>query len=223
MSTRSTKSKADELRAELRKICDRRARGDLKEKAFQRALADRTVDLFRAVVQERLAEGEDIFQEHHTIQAHFKLTQSVLKEPFQLATSLFATNRRLIRLRAMIKPNAPVNADESEQTVIDEVEFTHVREARTIRQIRLGEIGAGLIIAALAFLGQSWLSITGPFMLALGLLGVAHGLLLPNRWVEIVTAASSPADDPICIYALRKKSAKELVKYVRARIFRAKA
>jgi hypothetical protein len=180
------------------------------------------VDLFRAVVKERLFEGEEIFQEHHIIQAHFKMAQSVLKEPFQLATSLFATNRRLIRLRAMIKPNAPVRADESEQTVIDEVEFTHIREVKTVRQIRLGEIGAGLVILALAFLGRSWLSITGPFMLMLGLLGAAHGLLLPNRWVEIVTAESSPADDPICIHALRKKSAKKLVKYVRARIFRAK-
>ncbi len=81
----------DEIREDIRKLHLAHARGDLREKAFQRALAQRTMDLYRALAQSRLVPGERILKEHHVVEAHMKLTQSVMREPEQMATSLFLT------------------------------------------------------------------------------------------------------------------------------------
>jgi len=60
-----------------------------------------------------------------------------------------------------------------------------------------------------------YLSVTGLLMMGLGVLGMLHGLILPTRWVEVKTLESAPALDLIPIYALRKKSGRELVRFLR--------
>jgi hypothetical protein len=62
-----------------------------------------------------------------------------------------------------------------------------------------------------------WLAITGPLLIVLGALGMIHGLLLPTRWLEVRTRMGEN-QDPICIYVLRKKSARTLVRLLRQRI-----
>jgi hypothetical protein len=210
-----TKTDPDAIRKELLEILHKRERGDLNERSFQRAFTERTVDLFKVIVSQRLAQNEAILQEHHVIRSHFKVTQPVIKEPEQLATSLFATDRRLIRLRCMIQPNAPVRCDETDRTMIDKVPYDRIESLKMRRQVRSGEIGVGLTIAALAFIFQSMLQITGVFMVGLGLLGALHGALLPTRWIEVITIAPENPDDPILIHALRKKSARQLRRLLR--------
>ena len=55
--------------------------------------------------------GEEIAAEHHVVRQHLKFTRSVLRDADQLATSLFATDRRLIRLIALQHGGGPVGLD----------------------------------------------------------------------------------------------------------------
>jgi hypothetical protein len=59
---------------------------------------------------------------------------------------------------------------------------------------------------------HDWLSITGPFLAGLGILGVLHALLWQTRWIEVEIEKGSAPSEPILIYGLRKKTAKELVR-----------
>jgi hypothetical protein len=211
---------AEALRREIKGLYPKRARGDLTEKAFQKDLAERTVDLYRNLIQGRLAGEEAIQAEHHVVKAHMKVTQSVLRESEQEAVSLFATGRRLFRLKSTLTPDRPPTADRKDGTTVDEVPYNRIDALKLRRQIRLGEMGVGAAMCCFALLFSAWLSVTGPFMLGLGFLGMLHSLLLPTRWVEVVKVGPEPASGPILIYTLRKKSARRLRRYIREKIKR---
>jgi hypothetical protein len=211
----------DALRREIEGLYPKRARGDLTEKAFQRDLSKHTVDLYRKLIQGRLAGEEALQAEHHVVKAHMKVAQSVLREPDQEAISVFATDRRLFRLRSTLTPDRPPTADKRDHTTVDEVPYERIEALKLRRQIRLGEMGVGAAMCCFALLFSSWLSVTGPFMAGLGLLGMLHGLVLPTRWVEVIGVGPEPASGPILIYTLRKKSARRLVRYIREKIKRA--
>jgi hypothetical protein len=66
-------------------------------------------------------------------------------------------------------------------------------------------------------LGRSWLEITSTVLFLLGIAGALHGLLLPTRWAEVLERAPS-ASPPFQIWALRKKSARKLLRFLRERI-----
>ncbi len=202
------------LREEIRQLHLKYARGDLRERPFQNAVAERSVDLFRAVIKQRLASDEVILQEHHVIQSHFKWTRSVLREPEQLSSSYFATDRRLIRLRVNTRPDSPVRCDSSDQCMVDEAPYERILEIRTMREIRRGEALAGVAIAGVGLLFYSWLTITGPFMIGLGVLGIMHALLLPTRWAEVRTEGIPP-QECILIIAPGKRSGRRLIKLLR--------
>jgi hypothetical protein len=211
---------AEAIRREISGLYTKRARGDLTEKAFQRDLSERTVDLYRKLIQGRLAGEEAIRAEHHVVKAHMKVAQSVLREPDQEAISLFATDRRLFHLRSFLMPDRPPTADERDNTTVTEVPYERIETLKLRRQIRLGEMGVGAGMCCIALLFSSWLSITGPFMAGLGLLGMLHALLLPTRWVEVNVVGPEPASGAILIYTLRKKSARRLMRYIREKIKR---
>ena len=109
----------NELRQEIAELYPKRDRGDLRERDFQAQVAEKTVALYRAVIKESMAEGETIECEHHTIWTHFRLMQSILREPAQQATSLFLTDRKLYRVQSTIMPNQPPTADSQDQTVVE--------------------------------------------------------------------------------------------------------
>jgi hypothetical protein len=201
------------LRARIRELYPKRVRGDLTEKAFQHELTERTLDLYRALISMRMEEGESIVGEHHVVRSHFRLTQSVLREPEQEAISIFATDRRLFHLKDVLLPGRPPGADEEDNLLIEEVSFDHIESLHVRRQVRIGEIGVGGAMVVFVIFLYPYLSVTGPFMMVLGILGMLHGMLLPTRWVEVKTA--SQASDPMMIYALRKKSCRELVRLLR--------
>ena len=211
------KTDLDALRAEIRELVRRHARGDIREKAFQSALAERTVELYRAFVQGLASEGETILHEHHVVFSHTKLTQSMLKEPEQQAVSLFATDQRIFRLRSTLMPDRPVTCDEQDNTVVDSVLYERIQSLEVQRKVRPGEIGAGLGILGVAVLFQTWLSVTGPLLMLLGALGILHGLLLPTRWIEVRTGDPAPAE-PIRIHGLRKKSGRRLVQFLKEKV-----
>lgn len=213
-----TMTEVSALRAKIRQLYPRRAKGDITEKAFQRELAERTVDLYRALIKKKIARGESILKEHHVVRAHFRLTQSVLREPEQEAISIFAMDRRLFRLKSTLIPDQPPTVDNQDKTVVDEIPFNRIMFFHVCRQRRLGEIGVGVAMGAIAVLFSPWLSITGPFLIVLGAVGIMHGLLMPTRWVEVKTLDPTPTLAPIIIYALRKKSARNLVRFLKERV-----
>ena len=200
----------DALREEIRQLFLRHARGDIREKPFQAALVHYTTEIYRAAAKGRMAEGEKILEEHHVVRAHTRLTQSVLKEPKQEVVSLFATDRRLLRLRSTLTPGQPPSCDEKDETVVDEVPLDHIVGLQVHRQIRPGEVLVGLALGGIGLLFYSWLSVTGPLMIGLGVLGALHGVLWPTRWVEVKTQPSSSI--PILIYATRKKSGRGMLR-----------
>ncbi len=94
--TRMKTTDIKELRKRIAQLYPKRDRGDLTEKDFQREVTEQTVELYRAMITEKMAEGETIECEHHTIWTHFRLMSSILRETAQQAISLFLTNRRLV-------------------------------------------------------------------------------------------------------------------------------
>ncbi|HTY22264.1 MAG TPA: hypothetical protein VMC85_03985 [Desulfomonilaceae bacterium] len=212
------KTDVPELRERIAQLYPKRDRGDLPERDFQELVAEQTVALYRAVITEKMAEGETIECEHHTIWTHFRLMQSILREPAQQAISLFLTNRRLYRLQSTIMPDQPPTADSRDNTSIDEISFDRIAFLKKKFQIRTGELLLGAGFCAVAVVFHDWLSITGPVLVGLGALGVLHSLVMPTRWIEVKTVDVSPTTNPILIYAVRKKSAKALVRRLREKL-----
>jgi hypothetical protein len=212
------KTDISRLRNQIAQLYPKHDRGDLTERVFQRELAELTVGLYRAVIRQRMAESESIECEHHTIQNHFRLMESVLREPNQQATSLFLTNRRLFRLQSTIMPNQPPTADSRDKTSVDAILFDRIHDLKKKFQIRTGELLLGAGFCGFALIFQSWLEITGPVLAGLGALGVLHAVILPTRWIEVRTGDTRAAINPVLIYAVRKKSAKELVWRLREKL-----
>jgi len=175
------------------------------------------LDLCRAVVAERLETDERVDLEHHAVLGHLRLTQSVMREPEQEAVSLFLTDRRLVRIRSRLLPDRPFSCDERDRTRLDEVPVRAIGGLKVERSPRLGEAAAGAAIVAGALLLGPVLAVTGPILAAVGLAGVAHGLLLPTRTLRVLTADGS-GDDPFLVHAPRARSARRLVARLRGGI-----
>jgi hypothetical protein len=205
---------ADDLRRKLQALIERRRRGDVREKDFQRQIMNAGVALCRAVVAERLAPGEQIIAEHHLVHSHFNMTKSILKDPDQSTVSFFATERRLIRLRGAIRPGRAVTCDEADGTVVDDMPYTQIHVLARRCQRRWSEAAVGLGATALALALGDTLAVTGPLLAAIGLAGAAHALLMPTKWMDVLTGEAGP-EPPFAIHGLRRKSARALVAAVR--------
>jgi hypothetical protein len=207
----------ERLRDKIVALWGKRARGDVSERVFQKESERLVVDLCRALVRTRAPEEEKILLEHHVIRAHTKLTGSVLREDEQEFISLLATEHRLFRLRAVLHPNQPILFRNHETDALEEMALGSLSRVVILTQRRPGEIAAGLVIALFAVLAHAWLQVTGVALFLLGIAGALHGLLLPTRWAEVL---GRPGEDhpPLVIWALRKKSARALVRFLRHRI-----
>ena len=205
---------AETLRLQTRDLFDRRARGDLPEREYQRRVTESSIELCRVLGKARLASDEEILAELHLVHSHFKLNQSLLDEPEQLAASFFATNRRLIRVRNVILPTRPVSYDEFDQTVVDELSYADMGSATMRKRVRLSEALTGLVVAALALLLGNILAVTGPLLLLFGVAGILHALLFPTRCFVITPRA--PRDGaPFEIYGVRRRGARNIIRIVR--------
>ena len=207
----------EELRNDLVALWQKRARGDLSERTFQKESERRVLDLCRALVRKRIGGDESILVEHHVVRAHTKLAGSVLRESEQEFVSLIATERRLFRLRSILTPDQPILFRNGDKDAVEELPYASAAGVAVLTQRRTGQIVAGLTIAAFAVLGRSWLQITSTALLLLGIAGALHGLLLPTRWAEVLQRVPT-ASPSFQIWALRKKSARALVRFLRKRI-----
>jgi hypothetical protein len=207
-------TKVESLRREICELTEKHTRGDVPQRTFEKQHEKLTVAICQELVRERLAPNEPIVAEHHVIHAHTKLAGSVLRESEQERTSLFATDRRVFRVSSREKPGEPVQFRAQDRDTIEEIPFSRIRRIVVRRQMRIGEIIAGAVIAAVAVYFRSWLQVTGIALVLLGVAGVLHGLLIPTRWAEIIPHECG--DAPIQVHALRKRSAKKLIKVLAA-------
>jgi len=205
------------LRKDITALWEKRARGDVSERAFQKESEGRVLDLCRALVRHRIGEGESVLFEHHAVRAHTKIAGSVLRESEQEFISLLATERRLFRLRAILTPDQPLLFLVGDQDAVEDLPYASTSAVVVCTQRRKGEIIAGLAIGGLAILGHPWLQITSSALFLLGIAGALHGLLVPTRWAEVLQQPPA-ASPPFQIWALRKKSARLLLKFLRQRI-----
>jgi len=205
------------LRNDIIALWERRARGDVSERTFQKQSEKHVLDLCRALVRRRTDQGEAIQAEHHAVRAHTKIAGSVLKESEQEFISLLATERRLFRLRAIQTADQPLLFLDGDKDAVEELPYGSASGVTVRTQRRTSQMVAGLVIAALAALGHSWLQITGTALFLLGMAGALHALLVPTRWVEVLQRPST-ASPPFQIWALRKKSARRLLKFLRQKV-----
>jgi hypothetical protein len=141
----------------------------------------------------------------------------VLRESEQEFISLLATEKRLFRLRALHAPDHPILFLVNDRDAVDELAYASASGVTVHTQRRRGQIIAGLVIAGFAVLGYSWLQITGTALFLLGIAGALHGLLVPTRWAEVLQPQPT-VSPPFQIWALRKKSARLLLKFLRQKI-----
>jgi len=208
----------NELRQKIAELYPKRDRGDVRDRDFQALLADKTVALYRAIIKEKMAKGETIEAEHHTISTHFRLMQSILREPAQQATSLFLTDRNLYRVHSTIMPDRPPTGDGRDQTGVEVFRLDQICGLKKRLQIRFGEVLLGAAFGAVAVVFHDWLTITAPFLAGLGILGALHGLLRPTRWFEVELKDGSRTSEPIMIHAVKKASARELAHRLKERL-----
>jgi hypothetical protein len=141
----------------------------------------------------------------------------VLRESEQELISLLATERRLFRLRALHTPDQPPLFRNGDKDAVDELAYASASGVAVRTQRRNGQVVAGIVIAGFAVLAHPWLQITGTALFLLGVAGALHGLLVPTRWAEVLQPAPT-LSPPFQIWALRKKSAKRLLEFLRHRI-----
>ena len=212
-STEASAKTVNDVRDELRDLGERRQRGDVTEKRFRRKLMDLSVELARAEARAELPADEPIAAEHHIVHSHFKLTESLLKEPEQATVSLFATAHRLIRVRGTLALAAGILSKESVKTVVDSLDYGRVTNIESKLEWRWGEVGTGLVIVLLALLLRGILAVTGPVLVLLGIAGMLHGLLLPTRWVEV--ASDEEAEPRFVVHGVWRKSARRVLAILR--------
>jgi len=205
------------LRNNVIALWEKRARGDVSERAFQKQSEQRVLDLCRALVRRRTGEGEPIQAEHHAVRAHTKIAGSVLKESEQEFISLLATDRSLFCLRSILTPDQPLIFRNGDRDALEELPYASISAVVVRTERRKSQMVAGLLIAGFALLGRSWLQITGTALFLLGMAGALHALLVPTRWAEVVQH-SPTASPPFQIWALRKKSARRLLKFLRQKV-----
>jgi hypothetical protein len=207
----------EEMRNDIAALWEKRARGDVSERAFQKQSEQRVLGLCHALVRRRIRKDESIRFEHHAVRAHTKLASSILRESEQEFISLLATELRLFRLRTVHTPDQPLLFLDGDQDAMDELAYASALGVAVRTQRRTGQIVAGLVIAAVAILGHPWLQMTGTALFLLGIAGALHGLLVPTRWAEILQQGPV-VSPPFQIWALRKKSARQLLKFLRQKI-----
>lgn len=205
----------DEVRAEISSLADRRARGDLAERAFRKRALQLSIELARKQASAAVP-GEAIAAEHHVVHSHFRLTESLLREPEQTTVSYFAAERGLVRVRGTLvtgrTPPTDDGAKDPASTVVDSVSYEQVRSIERRTEWRWGEVGTGLVIVLGALLLRDLLAVTGPVLVLLGVAGMIHGLLLPTRWVEIVV--DDEAVSPLAVHGVWKRSGRQFLAVV---------
>lgn len=205
---------------ELTRLDGRFALGDLTPKRYARLRQHALAELGRRKIAPWLGPGEAVVAEHHWVEGHARLPDSPFAETGQIAGSLFATDRRLFRWRFHDggSPSASSGVD-----VAETVEFLWYAEINGLQRqssFRLGEAVTGSIIAVFAWLMYARLAVTGPVLLAVGVFGIVHAMIVPTRYVTVVVDG---ADAGWPVWAARTRSGRAVLGEVARRLAKAGA
>jgi hypothetical protein len=177
--------------------------GDLTPKKYARAKQDLLAQLGRSTIGPFLEPGESITAEHHWTEGQRMLPDSPFRETAQSAASLYATQRRIFRWRFPIHCTPRAASPEDPEEVLEFRWYGEVARIERVRSVRWGEAAAGGVIALAAALMLQHLAITGYVLMGIGAFGVAHALLVPTRWADLVAAGPGGDPWPICASATR--------------------
>jgi hypothetical protein len=130
------------------------------------------------------------------------LPDAPFSETDQTAGSLYATDRRLFRcwFHDGGSPSASPPGDVKE--TIESLWYTEIAGMERRSSFRRGEAIAGLAIAAAAGRMYARLGVTAPMLLAVGVFGILHAVVVPTRYV---TAVVDGADTGWPVWAARTK------------------
>jgi hypothetical protein len=190
--------------------------GDVRPKPYARRRQDLLAALGRSKIAPALEPGESVAAEHHWVEGHARLPVSPFREMAQVACSLYATDRRLFRWRFQDqgRPDAALRDDCEER--LEYQWYEDLADIRARACPRWGEAATGAVIVAVAWLASGHLSVTGPFLGAVGLFGLVHAVTMPTR--TVVLEARQPDEEPWSVWAARTKSGRALLAHVAARV-----
>jgi hypothetical protein len=171
--------------------------------------------LGRAKFGPRLEPNEAVVAEHHWVEGHHRIPDSVLKETAQIAGSLYATDRRLFLWRFQDQSVPGAALIEGAEETLEERRYSNVESLTPGRKWRWGEVMAGAVIAIVALVLAGHLRMTAYFLAGIGLFAILHGLCFPTRWVAVISRA--PGEEPWAVWAARTKSGRALLREVETR------
>ena len=217
------KTNIETLREEICDLSEKISKGEILQSYYDNRIEKLSFALSNAIVQSRLAPDEKILCEHHVIRAHTKLAGKVLKESEQEIVSIWATDDRLFRLKAIQSQGKPAlfYSDplhpERRDDCLEELRYVQISNLQSCWEFRKSELLTGLLIILFALAFHRWLQVTSIVLVLFGLGGALHGAFFPTRWVEI--SVNPPRDEePFFIYTPRRRSAKKLIRAIRTKI-----
>ena len=200
---------AEELENKLTVLAGKLKVGDVTPKRYAKVRQDLLARLGRAKIAPRLETNEAVIAEHHWVEGHPRIPDSVLKETAQIAGSLYATDRRLFLWRFQDQGVPDAALVEGAKETLEERRYGDVESLSSARSWRWGEVAVGAVIVIVALALAGHLRMTTYFLLGIGFFGVLHGLLFPTRWVSV--NSRTQGEEPWAVWAARTKSGRVLL------------
>ncbi|MCX6543300.1 MAG: hypothetical protein NTV05_02675 [Acidobacteria bacterium] len=172
--------------AALSGLAARFALGDLSPKRYARQRQQALAELGRRKIAPTLMPGETIIAEHHWVEGHARLPESPFAETGQIAGSLYATERRLFRWRFHDGASPSGRARSDVQETLESQWYAEIAGVERRVSFRWGEALTGMAISVVAWLLSARLGVTGPLLLAVGVFGIVHAMLVPTRYVVVL-------------------------------------
>jgi len=201
----------------LSALAERFALGDLNPKRYARLRQQALAALGRRKIAPLLTPGEAFLAEHHWVEGHTRLPDAPFAETGQTAGSLYATDRRLFRWRFHDCPSPSVSPPPEIEETLGFRWYAEIVGVERRRSFRWGEAITGLTIAIVAGLLFARLGVTGPLLLAVGVFGVAHAMMVPTRYATVVFDGD---DDGWPVWAAATESGRAVLGEVSRRVAR---
>ena len=201
----------------LSALAERFALGDLNPKRYARLRQQALAALGRRKIAPLLTPGEAFLAEHHWVEGHTRLPDAPFAETGQTAGSLYVTDRRLFRWRFHDCPSPSASPPPDVEETLEFRWYAEISGVERRRSFRWGEAITGLIIAVLAGFLSARLGVTGPLLLAVGVFGVVHAMMMPTRCVTVVFDGN---DDGWPVWAAATESGRAVLGEVSGRVAR---
>jgi hypothetical protein len=191
--------------------------GDLSPKRYARLRQQALAAVGRRKIVPLLTPGETILAEHHWVEGHARLPDAPFAETGQAAGSLYATDRRLFRWRFHDCPSPSTSPPPDFEETLEFRWYAEIAGVERRRSFRWGEAVTGLAIALIAGVLSARLGVTGPLLLAVGVFGVVHAMMVPTRYVTVLFDGT---DDGWPVWAAATRSGRAVLSEVSGRAVR---